>query len=98
MNKRSAVLIAGALVLAMGLAALAVSLGLTGPAPSVAAQGRATPIVRVERRTVTVHRQAPAPSTAPVVAPSADDHGSDDEWEHEDDDHGHEFEDEFEDD
>ena len=100
MNKRSAMLIAGGLVIAMGLAALAVSLGITGPAPAVAAQGRATPIVRVERRTVTIQRGAEDPSAA-AVNPGDDDHGSDEGWEHEGEEHesehgsddGFEFED-----
>ena len=99
MNKRSAMLIAGGLVLAMGLAALAVSLGITGPTPAVAAQGRGTPIVRVERRTVTVHGGADAPS---ALIPSDDDHGSDEGLEHEseehEDDHGSDDGFEFEDD
>ena len=100
MNKRSAMLIAGGLVLAMGLAALAVSLGITGPAPAVAAQGRATPIVRVERRTVTIHRSADAPSAAALI-PNDAGHGSDEGLEHEGEEHeselgsedGFEFED-----
>lgn len=98
MNKRSAMLIAGGLVLAMGLAALAVSLGITGPTPAVA-QDRATPIVRIERRTVTVQGRADAPSAAALV-PSDDDHGSEEGWEHEGEEHesDHGFEGEFEDD
>ena len=61
MNKRSAMLIAAGLVLTLGIGGLAVSLGLTGPAPVNAADAaRPERVVRVERRTVTVHRTADA--------------------------------------
>jgi hypothetical protein len=98
MKKRSATLIAAGLVLAMGIGALAVSLGLTGPAVSEAAgPANAAPIVRVERRTVTVHRQVPAPAapTTSTSAPGSDDSGhGEDEQEHEDhDEFGFEIED-----
>ena len=59
MNKRSAVLIAAGLVLTLGIGGLAVSLGLTGPSP-VNAAGPVRPerVVKVERRTVTIHQKA----------------------------------------
>jgi hypothetical protein len=66
MNKRSAVFIAGGLVLLMAVGGLAVSLGLTGPTP-VNAAGPVRPerVVKVERKTVTVHRKAkPAAGSA----------------------------------
>lgn len=59
MNKRSAMLIAAGLVFTLGIGGLAVSLGLTGPAAVNAADGlRPERVVKVERRTVTVHRTA----------------------------------------
>ena len=68
MNKRSAVLIAAGLVLTLGIGGLAVSLGLTGPTPVNAVEtARPERVVKVERRTVTVHRKAKAPSAATVV-------------------------------
>ena len=61
MNKRSAMLIAAGLVLTLGIGGLAVSLGLTGPAPVNAADAaRPERVVKVERRTVTVHPTADA--------------------------------------
>ena len=58
MNKRSAMLIAAGLVFTLGIGGLAVSLGLTGPAPVNAAAAGPERVVKVERRTVTVHRTA----------------------------------------
>jgi hypothetical protein len=68
MNKRSAVLIASGLVLTLAIGGLAVSLGLTGPAP-VNAAGSVRPerAVRVERKTVTIRRQAGSASAEPVM-------------------------------
>jgi hypothetical protein len=64
MNRRSAVMLAGGLVLTLIVGGLAVATGLTGPAVSDAETltggGSAEPIVRTVRRTVTVHRKADA--------------------------------------
>ena len=95
MNKRSAVVVAAILVSLMGLGALATSLGLAGPSPASADVDRARPerVVKVQRRTITVHRTAapqPVAATA-VVVPSTS--GSDDGFEDEVED---EVEDEFE--
>jgi hypothetical protein len=94
-NKRSAVLIAAGLVLTLGIGGLAVSLGLTGPTPVNAVEtARPERVVKVERRTVTVHRKAKASSAATVVlsapAPSAgmaDGSGDGYEGEHESESH-----------
>lgn len=94
MNKRSAVLIAAGLVLTLVVGGLAVSLGLTGPAP-VNAAGPVRPerVVKVERRTVTIHQDAGPTSTEAVTlsAPAMDDDAEDgydeDESEHESESH-----------
>jgi hypothetical protein len=93
-NKRSAVLIAAGLVLTLGIGGLAVSLGLTGPTPVNAVEtARPERVVKVERRTVTVHRKAKAPSAATVVlsAPAGstmgDDSSEGDDSEHESESH-----------
>jgi hypothetical protein len=71
-NKRSAVLIAAGLVLTLGIGGLAVSLGLTGPTPVNAVESaRPERIVKVERRTVTIHRKAKAPSATTVLSAAA---------------------------
>ena len=94
MNKRSAMLIAAGLVLTLGIGGLAVSLGLTGPAPVNAAAADPERVVKVERRTVTVHRSADAApgatSQISSTAPGSDD--PDEEYEGEDD-HGSEEDD-----
>lgn len=110
MNKRSAVLIAAGLVLIMAVGGLAVSLGLTGPTP-VNATGAVRPerVVKVERKTVTVHRkadQASGSATQIAVAPGTvtgddsddgfegeDEHGFEDEDHEDHDDDGFEIED-----
>jgi hypothetical protein len=68
MNKRSAVLIAAGLVLTLAIGGLSVSLGLSGPTP-VNAAGPVRPerVVKVERRTVTIHRKAEAPSAGTIT-------------------------------
>jgi hypothetical protein len=94
-NKRSAVLIAAGLVLTLGIGGLAVSLGLAGPTPVNAVESaRPERIVKVERRTVTVHRKAKAPSATTVVlsapAPGSemgDDSSEGDESEHDSESH-----------
>jgi hypothetical protein len=102
MKKRSAMLIAAGLVLTLGIGGLAVSLGLTGPAPVNAAAAAPERVVRVERRTVTVHRTAEAAPVATTQtsssAPGSDDldaeHEGEDGQEHEIEDHeGFEIED-----
>jgi hypothetical protein len=64
MNRRSAVMLAGGLVLTLIVGGLAVATGLTGPAVSDAETltggASAEPIVRTVRRTVTVHKKADA--------------------------------------
>lgn len=95
MNKRSAVFIAAGLVLTLGIGGLAVSLGLTGPTPVNAIEtARPERVVKVERRTVTVHRKGKTPSAATVVlsapAPASgmgDDSGDGYEGEHESESH-----------
>lgn len=73
MNKRSAMLVAAGLVLTLIVGGVAVAVGLTGPASSAAAprithkQKARKPIVKTIKRTVTVHKQAPA---AAVAAPA----------------------------
>ena len=95
MNKRSAVLIAAGLVLTLAIGGLAVSLGLTGPTP-VNAAGPVRPerVVKVESRTVTIHRKAESPSAATITlsAPASDPSMGDDsddgyESEHESESH-----------
>jgi hypothetical protein len=68
MNKRSAVLVAAGLVFTLAIGGLAVSLGLTGPTP-VDAAGSVRPerVVKVERRTVTIHRKADPASASTIV-------------------------------
>lgn len=69
MNKRSAVLVAAGLVLTLIVGGVAISVGLTGPTSTQAAlrtTRKAKPIVKVRKRTVTVHRQGAAGSS--VVA------------------------------
>jgi hypothetical protein len=103
MNKRSAVLIAAGLVLTLAIGGLSVSLGLTGPTPvNAAGPVRPEPMVKVERRTVTIHRKAEAPSggtitlSAPASDPSIGDE-SDDGYEDEHESESHEdFEEEME--
>jgi hypothetical protein len=94
-NKRSAVLIAAGLVLTLGIGGLAVWLGLTGPTPVNAVEtARPERVVKVERRTVTVHRKAKATSAATVVLSApvpgsgmGDDSGDRYEGEHESESH-----------
>jgi hypothetical protein len=69
MNKRSAMIVAAGLIVALAAGAYALSLGSTGPTAAAAAKTahRHKPIVKTIRRTVTVHQKAPA-STHAVVA------------------------------
>ena len=102
MNKRSAVLIAAGLVLTLAIGGLAVSLGLTGPSP-VNAAGPVRPerVVKVERRTVTIHQKAMPASAGTITlsAPGADaaiGDDSDDGYENEHESESHEDFDEAE--
>jgi len=69
MNRKTAMLTSGALVLAMLVAGLAVTLGMTGPtAEARGTHTRRKPIVHTTTQTVTIHRpssetSAPAGST-----------------------------------
>ena len=74
MNRRSAMLVAAGLIFTLIVGGIALAIGLTGPTSSAAAQPRMhlkakrdKPRVRTVRRTVKVHRQAPAPA-AVIVA------------------------------
>lgn len=65
MNKRSAMLMAAGLVVALGLGAAAMSFSL---GESASAEGsRAKPIVKTVRDTVTIHRQARGSNAGPAV-------------------------------
>ncbi len=67
MNKRSALFVAGGLVVTMLIAASAILMGVTGPSPAranvVPPRHKQKPIVKTIKRTVTVHEPALAPST-----------------------------------
>lgn len=75
MNRRTAMLTAGGLVLAMVVAGVALAMGITGPSQAAAhvSKGRhtANPIVRTVSRTETVHRQAKSSSGSVAVVPAA---------------------------
>ena len=63
MNKRSAIVVAAGLVVALVAGGFALSHGLVGPTPTAAAataktQKHQKPIVRTEKRTVKVHRKS----------------------------------------
>ncbi len=103
MNKRSAMLMAAGLVLAMVVAGIAITAGLTGPSASAAAPRAVRhhplkPIVKTVHTTQTVHRKAPGSSVVtrstsapPVVfttmSPSAASYAFDDSGHGED--HGY---------
>ena len=102
MKKRSAMLIAAGLVvaLAIGAAAMSLSLGTTASAEG----SRARPIVKTVRDTVTIHKKAEGSSDGPTVvtlqsSSAAEDfeealeEAMDDTAEHEGDDDGFEHED-----
>ena len=103
MTKRSAMLVAAGLVVALAGGATALSFGLSGNGTAQAETSAPEPIVRTVHRTVTVEKDAkgqqqpvqvvrvtsaPAPSTA-VSSTDASHEGSEDAYEHEGDD-GHE--------
>ncbi|HEY7399426.1 MAG TPA: hypothetical protein VH989_00855 [Actinomycetota bacterium] len=106
MNKRSAVIVAAGLVVALVAGGIALERGVLGP-PATAAEAsvdagtRPKPIIRTTERTVKIHRKAKAgnASGSPTVSSSSTSTGSwsDDEgeFEHEAE---HESEGEFEDD
>jgi hypothetical protein len=107
MNKRSAVLVAAGLVVALIAGGLALGSGVVGPEPTaaVASAGRQQPDPRVRtiKRTIKVHRPAQAGNatggTALSAGPSASTPSwSDDSFDHEDEGDHDEHEGEFEDD
>jgi hypothetical protein len=70
MNKRSAMLVAAGLVAALLAGGTALSFSLAG-GTAVAQDGRVEPIVRTERRTVTIHKKAdPKPAQVVTIAAS----------------------------
>jgi hypothetical protein len=103
MNKRSATLIAAAIVAAMTIGGTAFAMGLTGPAASATerpAPAGEDPFVRTRTTTIVVHRQAPSVSPSVVQVSSSnsgpsDSSGPGHEGEDEgfEDQHGHEGED-----
>lgn len=70
MNKRSAMVVAAGLVAALLAGGMALSFSLAGGTAVAQDGGRVKPIVRTERRTVTIHKQAKA-KPAQVVTISA---------------------------
>jgi hypothetical protein len=77
MNKRSAMLVAAGLVLTLMVGGVAIAIGMTGPSASAASPKTAKqhhkqkPIIKTIRRTVTIHKKAPAAGVAaPVYAAS----------------------------
>jgi hypothetical protein len=66
MNKRSAMLTAGGLVLTLLVAGIAMAMGVTGPTADAKTTSRAKPIVRTVTRTVTVHQKAQGGSSGAV--------------------------------
>ena len=71
MNKRSALFVAGGLVVTMLIAASAILMGVTGPSSAhanvVPPHHKQKPVVKTIKRTVTVHEPALAPSTSTYV-------------------------------
>jgi hypothetical protein len=67
MNKRSALFVAGGLVVTMLVAASAILMGMTGPSSAhadvVRSRHNRKPIVKTIKRTVTIHEPALSPST-----------------------------------
>ncbi len=97
MKKRSAMVMAAGLVLALLVGVAGLSVGLAGP-DTAGASGTSDPIVRTEHETVTVHRDAKAEpaetvevvrvaQTTPAAGDVLDDGGHEDEDEEEDEDH-----------
>jgi hypothetical protein len=78
MNKRSAMLVAAGLVLTLIVGGVAIAVGMTGPSSSAASpktvkqHKKQKPIIKTVRRTITVHKKAPAAAVAaPVYAASS---------------------------
>lgn len=80
MNKRSALMVAAGLVLAMVVSASAIVMGITGPsnadASTVRPNADRAPVVKTTRETQTVHKKSPIPASQPQAvvvthAPSA---------------------------
>jgi cell division protein FtsN len=80
MNRRTAMLTAGGLVLAMVVAGVALAMGITGPSQAAAnvSEGRhaRSPIVRTVNRTETVHRQAKSSGSSSGFVTTAPTSGS----------------------
>jgi hypothetical protein len=70
MNKRSAMVVAAGLVAALMAGGTALSFSLAGGTAAAQDGGRVRPIVKTERRTVTIHKKAKA-KPAEVVMVSA---------------------------
>jgi len=75
MNKRSAMMVAAGLVLTLVVGGVAVAVGMTGPSAS-SAQPKLThkknkPIIKTTKKTVTVHKKAPAQPGTVVTVPSS---------------------------
>jgi hypothetical protein len=66
MNKRSAMIVAAGLIVALVAGAYALALGVTGPA--TAASAKTGPHVRTQTHTVTVHRAAPSSGGAGAMS------------------------------
>lgn len=80
MNKRSALMVAAGLVLAMVVSASAIVMGITGPskadASTVRPKADRAPVVKTTRETQTIHTTSPVPASQPQTvvvtrAPSA---------------------------
>jgi hypothetical protein len=80
MNKRSAMLVAAGLVLTLIVGGVAIAVGMTGPSTSAASpkmvkqHHKQKPIIKTVRRTITIHKKAPAAGVAApvyVAAPSS---------------------------
>jgi hypothetical protein len=69
MNKRSAMVIAAGLVLALlaGVAAVSLTLGGSGMTTASAVNPKPKPIVRTEKHTVIIHKQAKANPGSPTI-------------------------------
>jgi hypothetical protein len=68
MNKRSAMFVAGGLVVALFVAGVAMAMGVTGPsADAKTTTSRREPIVQTRTRTVTVHKTANGDDDGAVI-------------------------------
>jgi hypothetical protein len=72
MNKRSAMVVAAGLVAALLAGGVALSFSLAGGTAAAQDGGRVKPIVKTERRTVTIHKKAEAkPAEVVTISTSA---------------------------